>query len=509
MNELKHNADVANTSTYQFIIRNWQLASEHDDQEQTIKLYLERSQALVKALFGYKSLRAAQVQVLTEIYKNRDCLAVLSTGSGKSFNYLLPALVRPGLVLVVSPLIALIRDQLRRFKAYDLPCAAFDSHQTWEEQRSIWRELEQGRVKLLLVSPERLARIPFRQRLASYPLQLVAVDEAHCISQWGHRFRPDYRLVHRYLQDLQPESKLALTATATKAVQTDIMTTLGFRDPALITGDLTRSNLELVVQETKKTSEQYDLMADAAYRHTGSGVIYTPTRKSAWHVHHRLKPKEPSTALYHAGLSRHHRQAAHSDFIRGNVRVVIATHAFGMGIDKSDIRFVHHLGLPSSLESYVQEIGRAGRDDLPAKCLLLYNPRDFHLQKFMIDQSFPDRKVLQRVFQATLDREDQRFGLDEQRLLANLSTDLGLDFNTCRVALDLLCREELLNRYESRDSSHTNVIISRGQYRCNEEEFWRSYPDRKNVQMLKLEAMRAYAELGDQRMDFLNRYFEK
>ena len=478
--------------------------SSEPNSEQSLYRDSARSNSLSKAAqasqatFGYSSLRPHQEAVLEHVLANRDCLAVLPTGAGKSLCYALPAQMRPGLVLVLSPLIALIRDQQRKFAASGIPCAALDSLQTTEERAAVWDRLDRGELRLLIVSPERLARPDFRARLQREKLQLVAIDEAHCISHWGSHFRPDYG----------PVPKLAVTATATARVREDIVQALRLRNPELVWADFARDNLQLKVVKADKAAPALASTLQAVLQTSGSGIVYAPTRKQTREVGRMLDAAGIKTALYHAGLTPPAREAAQRAFMAGSVRVVVATHAFGLGIDKADIRFVHHAGLPGSLEQYVQEIGRAGRDGKPASCSLVFGSRDYHIHKFMIDKSFPEVAVLRLVLDEAREFIGGSIGQSPAALNRYLVESSKLSTDDIETALNVLCREGLLSRLRARGgvSGFDEELIADG-YCDDEAGMFRDYPLRKMDSMAKLDAMRTFATLGDGRMQFLDRYF--
>ena len=461
-----------------------------------------------QATFGYSSLRPHQEAVLEHVLANRDCLAVLPTGAGKSLCYALPAQMRPGLVLVLSPLIALIRDQQRKFAASGIPCAALDSLQTSEERAAVWERLDRGELRLLIVSPERLARADFRVRLQREKLQLVAIDEAHCISHWGSHFRPDYRLIGEYLEDFGPVPKLAVTATATARVREDIVRALRLRNPELVWADFARDNLQLKVVKADKAAPALASTLQSVLQTAGSGIVYAPTRKQTREVGRMLEAAGVKTALYHAGLMPPTREAAQRAFMAGSVRVVVATHAFGLGIDKADIRFVHHAGLPGSLEQYVQEIGRAGRDGKPASCSLVFGSRDYHVHKFMIDKSFPEVDVLRLVLDEAREFIGGSVGQSPSALNRHLVESSKLAADDIETALNVLCREGMLSRLRARGggSGFDEELIADG-YCDDEAGMFRDYPLRKMESMAKLDAMRTFATLEGGRMQFLDRYF--
>lgn len=471
---------------------------------------------VARSVFGFDSLRPQQSEVLAQVLAGRDCIAVLPTGAGKSLCYGVPAMARSGLVLVISPLIALIRDQAQKFAAAGVPVAAMDSLQSSDERLAAWRQLANGELKLLLVSPERMARPDFRARLAAIPIQLVAVDEAHCISQWGNHFRPDYRHLGSYIAALPAPRPpvLALTATATTRVRDDIAQSLGLQQPATVWSEVARSNLKLKIIKAATIADQRRDVLMATLESRGSGIVYCPTRKVCREVFRMLADAGESVALYHAGLAPAHRHASQRAFLSGEVRVVVATHAFGMGIDKADIRFVHHAGLPASLEQYVQEIGRAGRDGDSARCCLVYGPRDYHVHRFMLDRSYPEVATLKAVLKEThafvVGSEVGKLDSDVHR---HLMGRLRLDDDEMRTALEVLCREGLLTRLRPQVGRGAwtggETMIAAGRVAAI-ETMAESYPQRKEESLSRLRAMRAYVEAPvGERMGRLDDYFRR
>ncbi len=455
--------------------------------------------------FGFEALRPHQAEVLSHVLDNKDCLAVLPTGSGKTLCYALPALVRDGLVLVVSPLIALIRDQLEKLNAAGVATAAFDSLQSGEEKDATWREVETGRARILLCSPERLARKEFRNRLKGLNLQLIAVDEAHCISHWGSHFRPDYRMLGDYLDDLGPVQKIAVTATATARVRDDIVRTLKLRAPETVWADFARMNLKLKVLKADKVAELFGAVLQTTLASDGPGIVYAPTRKTAREVHRMLCDAGVLAALYHGGLTPDQRQAAQRAFMAAQANVVVATHAFGLGIDKADIRFVHHAGLPGSIEQYVQEIGRAGRDGKAANCVLIYGPRDYYVQKFMIERSYPPLDLMQRLLDAARERIHQNGGVaSEAGLVRGLRDVFDASDQDLQEGLRILTREGLLSPMRS----GAEVLLADGNAALD-AEVWSDYPLRLQDAMGKLDAMRAYVASNGNRGQLLDDYFQK
>ena len=470
---------------------------------------MERAEAKCRERFGYAGLHSHQKQVLRHVFAGRDCLAVLPTGSGKSLCYVLPALVRPGLTLVVSPLISLIRDQMRRFASLGIAAAAFDSLQTPEEREQVWRRVDGGELNLVFMSPERLARHDFRDRLKARQVQLVAVDEAHCVSHWGNHFRPDYRTLGDNLGTLGERAQmLALTATATNKVRRDIEARLKLITPAFVFEDFVRQNLEIKVIRADKTADQWSAVLNGVLSLDGPGIVYAPTRKVVEEVTRMLRSARMDVTCYHAGMPPDQRNLAQRRFFDGSVRVVVATHAFGMGIDKANIRFVHHVGMPASLEQYVQEIGRAGRDGMPARCWLIYGPRDYHIQKFMIEKTFPAPERLAKALESALFILRQGAMVSEQTVVRGIVHDLGGDERMARGAIELLCSEGLLSALRRGGSPAAEVLLAEGAT-AEAGRFFAEYPLRKAENLAKLDAMKAYAGGKDDRMRLIEDYFRQ
>ncbi|MFW5884027.1 MAG: DNA helicase RecQ [bacterium] len=324
--------------------------------------------------FGFSSFRPHQQEIVDAALAGRDVFAALPTGGGKSLCYQLPALLIPGLTVVVSPLIALMEDQVQGALLNGLPAAYLNSSLDADAARAAWRAVHSGEIRILYVAPERLSLDSFRSRLRELDLAFVAVDEAHCISEWGHEFRPDYRTL-AVLRDEFPDVPIAaFTATATRHVQDDVIRLLGLRDPLVVRGDFDRKEIFYAVERKDKPTDQIRRFVVA---HRGEpGIVYRATRKSVEQTAQTLRRARIRAVAYHAGLSDEERRENQAAFVRDEVEVVVATIAFGMGIDKSNVRWVLHGDLPKSLEAYYQETGRAGRDGEPAEALLLYGPQD-------------------------------------------------------------------------------------------------------------------------------------
>ncbi len=359
-------------------------------------MLFEKAQQLLESHFGYSSFRNGQELAIQSVLAGENTICVMPTGGGKSICYQIPALVLPGTTIVISPLISLMKDQVDALIQVGIPATFINSSLNYNEANERIREAKQGKYKLLYIAPERLDSYDFIEDLRQMDIPLVAVDEAHCISQWGHDFRPSYRHIKQMVNSLPQEPNvLALTATATPRVREDICKTLDINEENSIITGFERENLSFSVI---KGQDRLLFLKDYLKKNEKeAGIIYAATRKNVDQLYERLRKENINVARYHAGMGDGERINEQDRFLKDEATVMVATSAFGMGIDKSNIRYVLHFQLPKNMESYYQEAGRAGRDGLESECILLYASQDVQVQRFLIDQSSDRTRITQEL----------------------------------------------------------------------------------------------------------------
>ncbi|MGP0586383.1 DNA helicase RecQ [Paenibacillus timonensis] len=349
-------------------------------------LTMEHAQQLLQKYYGYPDFREGQRRIVESVLTGADTLGIMPTGGGKSICYQIPALMLPGLTLVVSPLISLMKDQVDALTAMGVSAAYINSTLSGKEVNDRIRAARRGEIKLLYVAPERLELDWFREEMSGLTISCVAVDEAHCVSQWGHDFRTSYLAVSPFVESLPKRPILAaFTATATPEVMDDMVRLLRLAEPSVFVTGLGRDNLSMSVLRGENKRE---FVLNYANTHAHQpGIVYAATRKEVDDLYERMRRAGIPAGRYHAGLSDKEREESQEAFLYDDIRVMVATNAFGMGIDKSNVRYVIHYNMPKNMEAYVQEAGRAGRDGEPSECILLFSPQDIMTQKFLIEQN--------------------------------------------------------------------------------------------------------------------------
>ncbi len=375
--------------------------------------------ARLREFFGFEGFRPGQEDIVRSVVDGKDALAVMPTGSGKSLCYQLPACVGEGTTIVVSPLIALMKDQVDAAVERGLAAACINSSQGWAIQKERLSGMVEGRYRIVYVAPERFANDAFRDALSNVEVGLLAIDEAHCISQWGHDFRPDYLKLGEIREELGMPTTLALTATATPEVQTDILEQLSMREARVIVSGFERENLFFEVSVARHEEDKNTRLLNVLDEVRGeSTVVYCATRRQVEEVRARLHHAGHLVGTYHGGLGDRRRADVQDAFMAGDLPVLVATNAFGMGVDKPDVRAIVHYNLPGSVEAYYQEAGRAGRDGQPARCVLLYHTSDRGIHEFFVDLSFPTSDIVMSVWS-----ELRRYGLGTHALGAEQISD--------------------------------------------------------------------------------------
>jgi len=464
---------------------------------------------ILQRVFGHSGFREQQANVIEHVLAGECVLVIMPTGGGKSLCFQVPAVLlkqrdATSLTVVISPLIALMKDQVEALVAKGIDAAFINSSLQREERESRYREVAEGRYCLLYVTPERFRKPEFLEVIAKRNVVLLAVDEAHCVSEWGHDFRPDYTRLGEFKQLLGYPPIIALTATATPAVQADIMRQLGMADGEMFVfhEGIDRPNLRLSVDQVWGEDEKLARIVHAAQHQLsgGSGVVYFTFIKTLTAFSDRLAEAGIVHVAYHGGLERTERRRIQEAFMRGETPLVLATNAFGMGIDKPNIRFVIHADVPGSMESYYQEIGRAGRDGLPAECVLLYDERDLLAQMEFIAGANPDAEFYQRVYDLLVRNSEQvaAFGMEwvEQKIYGRKATDSRLE-----TALAMLDRYGVLDR-----GPHNEELTVLGPL-CPQIVDQRRLDEKLDRDRRKLYTLVEYANHGGDRMAFIHDYF--
>lgn len=407
---------------------------------------VEKAREVLREVFGFEDFLDGQESVMEEILSGRDGSVVMPTGGGKSLCYQLPALCREGVTLVVSPLIALMKDQVDALEKKGVAVTLINSTLSWDEQRERLDGMKRGDFSLVYIAPERFKASSFMNALEGVKISMVAVDEAHCLSQWGHDFRPDYMRLGNALEALGRPQCIALTATATAVVREDIRSVLKLREPFERISGFERPNLSISVTPVEKVAQKYAKMKKTIEAHK-TGIVYCATRKKVEEVAETIHSWGLNCVAYHGGMSDKERERTQNQFIKKEADIAVATNAFGMGIDRSDVRFVIHFEIPGSVEAYYQEAGRAGRDGEAAVCDLLFNYADTRTQEFFIQGVNPGAQLIRELYQFLLSDADENYEvfrtLDEIKEATGTKNAMGLG-----NGLGHLMRSRMVERFD-------------------------------------------------------------
>jgi len=446
----------------------------------------------LKKYFGYDNFRPGQREVIDSILAGKDTVAIFPTGGGKSICYQIPALVLPGTTVVVSPLISLMKDQVDELIERRIPATFISSILSDHEVEKRISEMAKRRYKIVYIAPERFYSEPFLNALSKIHIPFVAIDEAHCISQWGHNFRPAYLKIKDLISHVGNPVVGAFTATANKKVQQDICNLLGLNDCRFFVASFDRPNLQFRV-ESPEDKKKY-ILNYIKKNPDKPGIVYAATRNNVEELHDLLRTRGISVGMYHAGLSNETRNRVQEAFLEEKIKVMVATNAFGMGINKSNVRYIIHYNMPKSLENYYQEAGRAGRDGQKAWCILLYSEGDYRLNRFMIEGNYPPIKLVGRMYSRIRKSKDK--GIAQQLLLKSRTVD--------RHILQSCLRKLLEYNYIEVKGSMVYAISDRKMELTQDEINWH-----QKIEMDKLEKIKEYCQGKECLRHYILEYFNE
>lgn len=464
------------------------------------------ARAVLQRQFGYQDFREGQAEVIAAALQGRNCIVVMPTGGGKSLCYQLPALLLPGRTIVISPLIALMKDQTAALQSRQITASFINSSIPFEQQKATLSAFLAGQSRMLYIAPERFRSSYFVNALKQVPVSLFVVDEAHCISQWGHDFRPDYLRLRDVIQALNQPPVMALTATATPRIRLDIAEQLGLTHADHFVAGFDRSNLRLSVYRTKTQKSKLTTLDRLLHDVSGPGIIYAATRRIVEWLARRLTFRRIRVLPYHAGLTADERNRAQDAFMNNQIEVIVATNAFGMGIDKPDIRWVLHYNMPDSIESYYQEIGRAGRDGHPSICTLLFAPRDVAIQQYFLEADNPHPALIARLYRYLWQRPAPQLEITSQQITEALDVRHAMAIGTALVKLEKAGHIELMRRTHADEYVYLIRMLDREQremLNIDQVELARqaAYDQWKLAQMVE------YASTGQCLRRFILNYF--